>query len=150
MRKIILFVLCTLTLLGVCACENSNVSKKETGTKETGTKETGTKETETKEGVKTIEGIVYYILDMYDINNDIEGPPDRAEIAIKLDETKDRKCTYVVYYTDNLGVIVKSDGHKIGDKVEIEYEGELENINDESGRSIEEGDWYRIINAVHR
>ncbi len=160
MRKHFLLVLCIATLFAIYACRNNDksnneskegVETKDIETKDMETKDMETKDIETKNGANNIEGIVYYIIDMYDVNNDIQGYPDRTEVAVKVNETKDGKCTYVVYYSNNLGVIVASDGHHgIGDKVVIEYEGEIENINEESGRSIEEGDnWYRINNVVY-
>ncbi len=138
MRKRVFLVLCIIILFGVSAC---------------GDKETNSKYGEEKKS-KTITGVVYGIYNLY-VKNDYEKgePSDRTETIVKVDEKKDGEVIYVIYYGRDLEKVVASDGHNaIGDVIEIEYEGELEELDKEKevGRVINEGErYYRINNVVY-
>ncbi len=133
MRKSFL-LLCIVMLFGVCACGNKDTNSKYGETKKT----------------NTVIGEVYSIDNLY-VNNTLEEGSDRTEIAVRVDEKRDGEVIFVTYYARDLEKKVASDGHyKIGDSIEIEYEGELEEIGEESGRVINEGEkYYRINNVVY-
>ncbi len=133
MRKSFLSILLIMTLSGICACGNNDASSVNGETKKT----------------EKITGVVYAIVNCY-FENDFEDGPDGSETTVKVDEKKDGRVVYVTYYSKNSEKKVLSDlSFGIGDVIEIEYEGDLEELGEDEKR-IEEGEkYYRINNVVY-
>ncbi len=133
MRRSFLNILFITILFGVCACGNKDANSVNKETNKT----------------NTITGAVYSFANCY-FENDIEDGPDGSRITVKVDEKKDGKVIYVTYYSKHSEKKVISDfSFGIGDIIEIEYEGELEEIVEDE-EIIEDGEKnYRINNVVN-
>ncbi len=137
MKKTFFSMLCIAISCVICSCGSIDTSK-----------------SNGEEKTNTVTGVLRSIRDRY-VENDFEDGPDMAEMTIRVDGSNKESSTYVIYYTINNGVGVPHDTHHaIGDAIEIEYEGELEELGEEfgeeHGKIMKEGDkWYRVNNPVY-